>query len=54
MGTRSVLSLAVVFSVLLIVVNGVEDLYRELGVSRSAGTQEIRAAFRRLAKEWCV
>ena len=31
-----------------------EDLYRVLGVPRSASVKEIRRAHKTLAKEWCV
>ena len=30
-----------------------EDLYKTLGVARSAGPREIKTAYKRLAKEWC-
>lgn len=31
-----------------------EDLYKTLGVSRSAGLKEIKNAYKRMAKQWCV
>ena len=49
--SRSILILVVVLGALVSLVGAV-DLYRVLGVSRSAGTKEIRTAYKRLAKHW--
>ena len=35
-------------------VNSEEDYYSILGLSRSANNEEIRRAYRRLAREWYV
>ena len=40
--------------ILLLMHNGVteEDLYKILGVRKSASSQEIKKAYKKLAKEW--
>lgn len=46
------LSLLLLPMVLTVVEVGGEDLYRILGVSRTASSQDIRGAYKRMAKKW--
>lgn len=46
--------LLVGFCVLYGVYGALGDPYRLLGVARNAKLQDIRRAYKQLAKEWCV
>lgn len=52
---KSIVAVCVLFFILLAEVNSSEKLgdpYKILGVDRRATTQEIRRAYKQLAKEW--
>ena len=54
MAKLTVLSLLVLVLVLVPGAMLEEDLYKILGVGRSATSKQIKTAYRRLAKEWYV
>lgn len=45
-------ALGAVYFIALFPVIFSEDLYKILGVRRGASTQEIKAAYKKLAREW--